>query len=46
MVQIQPRQHVLDRTDYAVPTRQYEPDHTDHTDHTDQESIRSEIPTS
>ena len=36
-MQIQPRKHVLDHTDYiyTVRTRQHELDHTYHTDHTD-----------
>ena len=38
VVQIQPKNHVLDYAGYWTPTRQHELDHTDHTDHTDQES--------
>ena len=43
MVQIQPRNHVLDDADDTPPARQHELDHTyhtdrtDHTDHTDHE---------
>ena len=52
MVQIQPRNHVLDHADLSGPTQQHELNHTDHTDHrdhtdnTDQDSIRPETCTS
>ena len=42
IVQIPPRKHAQDHSDYAAPNRQHELDHTDHTDHTDQEFVRSE----
>ena len=37
VVQIQPREYVLDHPDYTALARQHELDYTDHTDHTDQE---------
>ena len=38
LVQIRPRERVLDDADYTATTRQHKVDHTDHTDHTDRES--------